>query len=365
MQKSYLILCYIRFFLITAFILFALNSTTLAEDIDKSRSAPPVPVRVAVVEKKLVSNQISLTGTAEAITKSDVASEVSGIVEYYPIREGDFVKKGDLLARLRSTNLRLGLKGAIAAREEIKANLANTEKELVRISRLRDKDSIAERNYDEVFYNHRALLQRVIGKGAEIELLEYEIMQKDVVAPFSGFISREHTQVGEWISAGGLVATIIDLNKIRITVDVPERYAAIFYPEGEVTVLIKSISNNPLAGRIYAVLPQGNPNARTFPVRINLANPGFKIKSGMEAMVAFSLADTKNALLIPKDAVVTAGSKRLVYHVMDGKALSVDVNILGYYGNNVEVEGNLQSGCKVVVRGNERLRPGQSVVIIE
>ena len=365
MHKTALKLYYIKFFIITAFILLVFDSTTQAADVDKIRSEPPAPVRVAIVEKKMVSVQVSLTGTAEAIANSDVASEVSGIVEYYPIREGDFVKKGDLLARLRSTNLRLGLKGAIAAREEIKANLANAEKELVRISRLRDEDSIAERNYDEAFYNHRAIGQRFIRKNAEIELLEYEIMQKDVVAPFSGFISREHTQVGEWIKSGGLVATIIDLNQIRITVDVPERYTVILRPEGEVSILVKSISNNPLAGRIYAVLPQGNPDARTFPVRINLANPDFKIKSGMEAIVAFSLADTKNALLIPKDAVVTAGSKRLVYHVADGRALPVDVNILGYYGNNVAVEGNLQPGCKVVIRGNERLQPGQSVVIIE
>ena len=365
MHKTDLTLYYIRFFIITAFILFIFDSTTQAADADKSRGAPPVPVRVAIVEKKMVSAHVSLTGTAEAIAQSDVASEVSGIVEYCPIKAGDFVKKGDLLARLRSTNLRLGLKGAVAAREEIKANLANAEKELVRISRLRDKDSIAERNYDEAFYNHRAILQRVVRKNAEIELLKYEIVQKEVVAPFSGFISREHTQVGEWINAGGLVATIIDLNKIRITVDVPERYTAVLYPEGKVSILVKSISNNQLAGRIYAVLPQGNPDARTFPVRINLANPDFKIKSGMEAIVAFSLANTKNALLIPKDAVVIAGSKRLVYHVVDGRVLPVDINILGYYGNNVAVEGNLQPGCKVVIRGNERLQPGQSVVIIE
>ena len=365
MQKTDLTLYYIRSFIITALILFAFGAVTQAADADKTRSAPPVPVRVAVVEKKLVSNQISLTGTAEAIAKSDVASEVSGIVEYYPAKEGAFVKKGKLLARLRSIDLRLRLKGAVAAREEIRAKLENAEKELARVSRLKDADSIAERKYDEVLYVHRALLQGVLKSDAEIELLEYEIKQKDIVAPFSGFISREHTQVGEWISAGGLVATIIDLNKIRITVDVPERYAAILHPEGEVSVFVKSISNNPLAGRIYAVLPQGNPDARTFPVRINLANPGLKIKSGMEAKVVFSLADTKNALLIPKDAVVTAGSKSQVYRVMDGKALPVDVNILGYYGNNVAVEGNLQPGCKVVVRGNERLRPGQSVVIIE
>ena len=365
MQKIYLTLSHIRFFFITAFILFALNSTTLAANIDKSRSARPVPVSVAIVEKKLVSARISLIGTAEAIAKSDVASEVSGIVEYYPTKEGAFVKKGELLARLRSIDMRLRLKGAVAAREEIRAKLENAEKELARVSSLKDAGSIAERKYDEALYVHRAFLQGVLKSNAEIELLEYEIKQKDIVAPFSGFISKEHTQVGEWIPAGGLVATIIDLNQIRITVDVPERYAAILHPEGEVNILVKSVSNRPIPGRIYAVLPQGHPDARTFPVRINLANPDLKIKSGMEAMVTFNLADSKSALLIPKDAVVTAGNNRLVFCVADSKALPVDIKILGYYNGNVAVEGNLRAGDQVVIRGNERLRPGQSVVVIE
>ena len=365
MQKIDLALCYIRFFFIAAFILFALYSTTQATDVDKKLRALPVPVRVAIIEKKLVSARISLTGTAEAIAKSDVASEVSGIVEYYPIREGDFVKKGELLARLTSTSLRLSLKGAVAAREEIRAKLENAEKELTRVSRLKDTDSIAERKYDEILYVHRALLQGVLKSDAEIELLEYEIKQKVVVAPFSGFISKEHTQVGEWINVGGAVVTMIDLDMIRITVDVPERYAVMLETQGKVDVMVKSVSNRPFSGRIYAVLPQGNPNSRTFPVRINLANHDLKIKSGMEAMVTFNLADTKSALLIPKDAVVTAGNNRLVFCAADSKATPVDINILGYYNENVAVEGNLSAGDQVVIRGNERLQPGQSVVIIE
>ena len=293
MQKIDRTLYYIRFFFITAFILFTLYSITQAADVDKNLSAPPVPVRVAIVEKKLVSAQISLTGTAEAIAKTDVASEVSGIVEYYPTKEGDFVKKGELLARLTSTSLRLSLKGAVAAREEIRAKLENAEKELARVSRLKDADSIAERKYDEVLYVHRALLQGVLKSDAEIELLEYEFKQKDVVAPFSGFISKEHTQVGEWINVGGAVVMMVDLDTIRITVDVPERYVVMLETQGKVDVMVKSVSNRPFSGRIYAVLPQGNPNSRTFPVWINLSNHNLKIKSGMEAMVTFNLADTR------------------------------------------------------------------------
>jgi len=338
-------------------------STSLAGDTGKSKISSPVPVRVAIVEKKMISDRISLVGTTEAITGSTVAAEVSGVVEYYPVKEGDFVKKGQLLVRLRSTDSEIRLKGAIAAREKIRANLQNAEKELARFSRLKDADSIAARKYDETLYNHNSILQEFLQSKSEVKRLCYEIKQKEVFAPFSGFIIKEYAQIGEWINYGGPVVAMLDLGQIRISVDVPERYAVMLSPQSKVSIIVKSISNDPLLGRIYAVLPQGDQNSRTFPVRINLPNPDLKIKSGMEATVTFNLPGRESALLVPKDAVVVEGNKRLVFSVTDGKAMPVYVKVIGYYDGNAAVKGDLKPGDQVVIRGNERLRPGQNVKI--
>ena len=342
-----------------------LTSVSLAADADPKQGPPAVPVRVARVIEKMVSDQIALIGTAEAVVESTVAAEVGGLVEYFPIKEGDYVKKGQLLVRLKSTYLRLRLKGALASRDSIQANLENAEKELNRLSKLKRTKSISEKSYDAALYAHRALLKTLVKSEAEIEQLQYEIKQKEVVAPFAGFVAKEHTQVGEWINSGGAVVTLLNLGKIRITVDVPERYAVTLSGQSKVKVEIKSISNSRITGRISAILPQGDPTSRTFPVRIRLKNPKFKIKSGMEAIVIFSLRDKKKTLLVPKDAVVTAGNNRLVFSVMNGKARPVNVRILGYYDGNVAVAGNIKPGDQVVTRGNERLRPGQPVQILK
>ena len=356
---------FLRYLLITL-AAFSISAPTLPAQENGQKKGPlPVPVRVAEVKKKMVSNQISLVGTTEAISTSTVATEVPGVVEYFPVKEGDFVKKGELLVRLRSTELQLRLKGTIAARETTKANLQNAEKELSRLRKLKETNSIAETRLDVAYFAHRALSHKLLQKEAEIEQLEYNIKQKKGSAPFSGFVSKEHTQVGEWIKEGGPVITLLDLDQIRITVDVPERYAVMLNPEAKVKVMVKSISNDLFLGRIYALLPQADQHSRTFPVKINLVNPGFKIKSGMEAMVTFNLANKKNALLIPKDAIVTAGENRLIFVVVDGKAVPVPVNILGYYDGDVAVVGNLKPGAQVVIRGNERLRPGQVVTVLK
>jgi RND family efflux transporter MFP subunit len=339
--------------------------TLWADDAVKSKAPPPVPVKVAEVQQKMVSEQVSLVGTTEAMANSTVAAEVSGVVEHFPVKEGDFVKKGALLARLRSRALNIRLKGAVAAREAIRNRLVYAEKDLERYNKLKEADSIADTKYDEAFYNHQALSQELLNSEAEIEYLKYELDQKNVAAPFSGFVAKEHTQLGEWITKGGPVVDLVDLGKIKISVDVPERYVVLIKPKGEVSVKLTNVSGDSRTGRIYAVIPKGDPDSRTFPIKINLDNPDFKIKSGMEAMVTFRLADQKSALLVPKDAVVTAGDNRLVFMVNDGKALPVPVKILGYYDGDVAVSGQLEPGSKVVIRGNERLSPGQTVVIQE
>jgi len=337
--------------------------TSAAAEHGKKQSSRPVPVRVARVETRSVSDQISLVGTTEAIAKSTIASEISGIVEYFPVKEGDYIKKGDLLVKLKSTYLKLILKGAVAAREKSIANLEKAKKDLARISRLKEANSIAEKKYDEALYNYRAISQELVQNSAKIKQLEYEILQKTVLSPFSGFIAGEHTQVGQWVSTGGAVVTLIDLGKIRITVDVPERYAVLLLPEGSVKVNIKSIQDQPSSGKIHAILPQGNSESRTFPVRINIANPGFKIKSGMEVFVTFELAHSRTVLLVPKDSVVTKGDDKMLFSVVGGKAVPVKIKVTGYFDGNVAVKGNLKPGDPVVIRGNERLRPGQAVKV--
>jgi RND family efflux transporter MFP subunit len=336
-----------------------------AADQDKPQGPPPVPVRVAMVDQELVSAQVALIGTTEAATESTVASEASGIVSRLNVKEGNFVQKGALLARLRDRELELRLKGAIAAREKTRANLENAVRELERAQKLKDTNTIAESKYEEALYKQQALEQALLESQAEIEYLQYQIEQKKILAPFDGHVVQEHTQVGEWVSAGGPIVTLLDLSHIRIRVDVPERYVVMLQNKDKVKVAIRSLSDDFLAGKIDAVLAQGNPDARTFPVRIDLANPGMKIMSGMEAVVRFDLAEKKQTLIVPKDAIVSAGNDRMVYVVREGQAFPVIVSIEGYYDGNAGVQGALQPREQVVIRGNERLRPGQSVQIVQ
>jgi RND family efflux transporter MFP subunit len=357
---------FITIFLFVLVMIFLLPSAIVfSQQNNKGGAPPPVPVRVADVEMKMVSRQIELVGTVKPVTESRVATEISGIVDFFPVKEGDFVSKGQILLRLRDERLKLSLKGAIANRERIRANLEEAKKELDRMEKLKATQSVAERRYDVAYFLYKAILQELNKSKADIELLEYEISQKNVLAPFPGFVSGKHTQLGEWVGAGGPVVDLVDLSIIEVLVDVPERFFINLEAGNEVFVIVKSVFREPMEEKIQAIFPKGDPNARTFPVKISMNNPDMKIKGGMEAHVTFNMLEEQESLVIHKDAVVIAGRERFVFVVIDGLVTPVPIVILGYFENSAAVEGDLKPGDKVVIRGNERLRPGQAVKVVE
>jgi len=286
---------FVCFITLAALLVFVVTGSVLhAEEADQApQGPPPSPVQVAPVVEEMVSDQVTLVGTTEPIARSTVAAQVSGSVQDFPVSEGDFVKKGQVLAKLRSTSVKLHLKAAEATREKVQSNLVFAEKELDRYTRLKGTDSVAESSYDKALDAYKSLQSELLRTEADIAVLKDDIRNKTVVAPFSGFVAQEHTQVGEWIDVGGPVVSLLDLGHMRITVDVPERYAMQLSKDSPVRVLVTSLSDDTFSGKISAVLPEGDMNARTFPVRIELANPDLKIKSGMEATATFSLGKVK------------------------------------------------------------------------
>jgi RND family efflux transporter MFP subunit len=350
-------------FVLAIFVVANIASVSCAQE--QKKAEPAVPVKTAPVHKKAVSEQISLIGTTAPIRESVVASEVSGLVETFYVKAGDFVTRGTPLVVLGSTGARLRLKGVMAARAGIQARLILAGKELGRVSNLKNTNSVAERQYDEAFYNHSALENEFLMNAADIEQLEYEISKKNVQAPFTGFVAAEHTQVGEWVNAGGPIVTLVDMNRILIKVDVPEAFTLGIKPNSGVRVAINSLGNSPLSASVSSILPKGDANARTFSVHIELPNQDFRIKSDLAAVVMFSVGEKRTVKLLPKDAIVTSGDMRMVYAVENGKAVPVPVTVVGYYDSDAAIEGDLEPGQQVVIRGNERLRPGQAVEIVD
>jgi RND family efflux transporter MFP subunit len=177
-------------------------------------------------------------------------------------------------------------------------------------------------------------------------------------------VVTEHTEVGQWLDQGDPVVELLDLSTVEVTVPVPERYIAEVRRGEAASLSLDALPGRSFAGRVVHIIPQADTSSRTFPVKVEVANPDGHIKSGMFARVTLPVGKGRRALVVPKDALVSRGPVSLLFVVADGKARQVAVKRGQATGAWVAVEGPVEEGQFVVVRGNERLRDGMPVVVM-
>jgi RND family efflux transporter MFP subunit len=198
---------------------------------------------------------------------------------------------------------------------------------------------------------------------AEVERSKYDLRRSRVAAPFTGYVVAKHTEVGQWLGRGDLVVTLIELDVAHVTVPIPERYISQVHLGDYSALRFDAIPGRRWDGRVVRIIPQAG-ESRTFPITIAVDNAQTLLKSGFVARAMLTVGGQRDALLVPKDAVVSQGPQLIVYVVREGKAALVPIQRTSFFEGSAVVIGDLQKGEQVVIRGNERLRPGQPVQII-
>jgi RND family efflux transporter MFP subunit len=346
-------------FLLPFFILFlGLGSFSWAQ------GPPPTPVVVSPVLQKQVRKSVVLVGTATPRVRSLFAAEVEGLVEELYVDEGDTIKEGQILAKLGSSILKIQLEVARAARNEATERHLQAKAEMERSIKLRRSESISEKKFLDDRFEAMVWEKRVRQREAQISRLKDQLAKKTILAPFSGFVTKKHTEVGQWVEQGGDIVTLIDLGYVHVVVQVPERYVDKIRVGDRASVSVDALGNKRISGKIIAIIPEGDREARTFPVKVEIKNKNLRIKSGMLSHVTLSLGKPYPALLVPKDALVNRNNQRFVFVYQNDIVKLIRLDVKGYHGGMAEVSGELNPGLLVVIRGNERLRDGQKVLVI-
>ena len=326
---------------------------------------PPSPVRVAPVLQREVKRTVTLVGTVEPWKRSVVASEVEGLVQAFTAEEGMKVKRGDLLARLRTRTLQIRLDSAVAIYRESGARYERAKRNLKRVRTLFKRELVTQKDFDDAVAEEAALKERLSQLDAEIRQVRDSLNKSTVVAPFDGWITQEFTEIGQWVEEGGPVVEMVDLSHVQVEVPLPERYVSHIQIHDPVTATFDGLPAFEAQGRVFSLVAQADRTARTFPVKVEIPNPALAIKSGMVSRVTLRIDRPHQGLVVPKDALVLRGGKAFVFRVNEGTVDQIPVTAVLHVEDLVEIEGPVQAGMDVVVEGNERLFPGQSVRILE
>jgi len=199
---------------------------------------------------------------------------------------------------------------------------------------------------------------------------EEQLRRHTITSPFNGYVTIKHSEQGQWVTKGEVVVQIIKLDEVDIVVNVTADHVTKLELGDQVRIDIPHGSDELVFGDVFAIVPEADSQSRTFPVKIRVSNEDGKsgpvLKAGMLAKVELPVGEPKKMLMAPKDAIVLNGNKRTMF-VVDSKTKAVSevaVELGVSNGELIEVAGGIQAGQLVVIRGNERLKPGQIVAIV-
>ncbi len=356
-----------RLLLLLTFLLSPLSVPTAALAADKPapKGPPPALVATAEVESGRLQAPLLLVGNSEPLRLAEVAAETQGLVSSISARQGDRVARGAVLVKLRDRRQRLLRDEAQARREEVGSRLKKAEADARRAQGLFNNKFISDEELQARLTERDALLRQQEQLGAAIRLIEDRLSRMIIRAPFAGQVLAEKTEQGQWLGEGDTALVLADLSTVKVMVPVPEQRITRIKPGQDIAVSFDALPGMNFTGKIAAVIPQAQSQARTFPVQVNIANPDGLILAGMLARARFDIGAETDVLFVPKDALVPRpdGTSYIV-QVVDGKAVMIPVRLISGSGEKfaiVPLKGKLAAGDRVVVRGNERLRPGQAV----
>ena len=322
------------------------------------KGPPPAPVVVATAESRMLAPVTWYPGTVISRNRARIAAEVEGRLEWVA-EVGTVIAEGELVARLDDALLRQSLAGdeAVVARE--RARLTYLDAQVKRLDKLVTQKTATRSRLEEAVAERDITRSEVRAARARAALTRERLERTRIKAPFGGIVTERLRQNGEWAESGETVVQLVDVRSLEVQTWIP--IAALeFVREGSELELQANPSET--TGKIRTIVPVGDNRSRLYELRLGFDGQTWPV--GQDVRVAIPTAAARAVVAIPRDALVLRRGGAAVYRV-DGKGLADRVAVTPgiAHGELIEVDG-ISAGDRVVIRGGERLRPGQPVKIV-
>lgn len=325
----------------------ALLLATRRSNAQQPSSDAPVPVLVRRPSHVTRANYVALSGDVEGSRTASVGFIVPGVVAHVGPKEGDFVRAGEVIASLDTTEYAINVEVAAAQRER-------AEDELKRAKMVFESHAIPENDYN------KAVTAVRLARAGEA-MARKKFRDTRLTAPMSGMLARRGIEPGEQTGPGYPTFTIVQVEPVQVRVGVPETEVSRIAIGEKATVSIPALRGQSFTGRVRLVGIAADPASRTYTAKIEVPNSARAIRPGMIAEVRISGSGSVNALTIPAEAVVRdeGGVLRVfVYEAKSGRVYARRVTMGAAYGQEVEVREGIAAGDMVVVGGQHRVREG-------
>ncbi len=305
----------------------------------------PVNVVAAPVTSMPVRESVRLVGTLVSLDELNVSSRIMGELVEIHVGQGREVFEGDLLFSLDQDRL-------LARRSETASRLALAESSLERIRRLRESDSATEQELDQATAAKEQAL-------AQMELLEAELRDTRIRAPFSGRLGERMVSVGEIVQTGTPLARLVRTDPLEVRFEVPERHLGALREGLRVILVSEAFPEDSFEAEVSFIAPELRMTTRTVPARATVTNEKTLLRPGMFVRVSLVLDERPGALVVPEAAVMQRGTDTVVLRQdEDGRAEERSVRVGLRFDGRMEIREGLAEGDIVVVEGLMKARPG-------
>ncbi|WP_041717895.1 efflux RND transporter periplasmic adaptor subunit [Alkalilimnicola ehrlichii MLHE-1] len=327
----------------------------------------PRPVYVEPVRMEPAHEQVTLPGQLRARDESTLSFRVSGPVAALPVAEGERVASGTVLARMDPRDYHRRVNGLQAALSEAQAARELAATELRRLQRAAEGPGVAELRLDQARAALAQATARVERTREELEGARDALADTRLVAPADGVLARRLVEPGEMAQAGQPVVVFQDVDRLDVTVDLPERLLLGGALTGMLQVRLPAIDDSWHRARLVHRAGTPSPGTGTWRARLRLDEPPAEARPGMRAQVRL-LPETHGepTWLLPMGALDDREQPR-VWRLGDDDTLEpVPVTVLGLQGNRLRLASDeLAAGDRVVTVGAVLLRDGQRVTPLE
>ncbi len=325
----------------------------------------PLTVRTAPVAARDVTYRIQSLGSLEPEESVQITAEVSGAVKEVMFHAGDRVTAETVLARIDPERYRLEAARADAAFRRTVADWKRAESDLERREALAKDQLVAAEELSRARQETERLSADAAAAKAALEIAEQNVRRADLRAPRAGQINTRTVDTGQFVQSGTLLATLVDLRRLRLRFKVSESESLKAQEGQAVTFRIGSFGDAEFTARVYHVGNVADPTTRQVEILAWVDNPGV-LKPGFFAEVTLATESHKGAIVISEGAVQASERGFVVYVVADGKALERTVRIGQRTGDgSVEIVSGLKLGEVIVTEGSDRLGNGMAVQQVE
>ncbi len=386
------------------------------QDNNANASASPTPTAVSVSTTAAVSRQLpryfEANGSLAPNQQADVAAETSGKVAAVGVDMGSSVRRGQMIVKLDDTDFRIKIEQAQAQLDQAKATLRQNEakiglrpgqkfnpenvpevaaarlaleladKNLRRYEKLVETGDISRAAYDQqksqrdqLAEQHQALIHlaqqnyatvansqaAVDAAATQVALAKRNLGYTVVVSPMPGYVSERPADVGEYISPQQKVATVVNLNPLRVRIDIPEQAIPQIHTGESVSVSVSGYPDRNFAGRVARVSPNVTTSSRTLSIEADVENPRAELKPGQFATVRILLPQTEPAVLVPQRALRTISGSIYVFVIKNGHVEQRLVQSGQTEGDLVEIKSGVAADEVVATSNVDQLSDGIAV----